>query len=250
MAQGKKPPPDAAVAASRASARAASSIAAGKAHKSSSRNSKISQDFPAANPERRKLACIDQEAFNEGIDSDGNAPYYYDYEIESDDDTADTEELSESESDSESEDEEKGGGTPSPVTEEKLTAELIANWKQSVLKEACKVRGLAVWGTKDELKERLLTEGKDAKVGDTKRKRKDNPMCGLPKTAYWELLTPDPTPIPEPRNSDPSLRPPSELEAEKVNPRFGYSEKFDRFPFDGTTEHLPIPATRKVRPFI
>ena len=80
----------------------------------------------------------------------------------------------------------------------------------------------------------------------SKKKRKDNPMLGLPSTAKWELLTPNEKPVPQPKNNDKLLRPPTELEAEKINPRYAYSETFDRFPFDGTTENLPKRASKKV----
>ena len=34
---------------------------------------------------------------------------------------------------------------------------------------------------------------------------RDSSMAGLDVTAYWELLTPNPTPIPEPINEDLSI---------------------------------------------
>ena len=146
---------------------------------------------------------------------------------------------------SEGEEEEEEEEAPSIQVE--ITHELLEGMSQTELKDACKARGISTCGTKAKLRERLW-EGKDTKVGAPKKKRKDNPMSGLPTSAYWELLTPDPEPVPHPINVDDKLRPPSELEAPELNPRFKYTEVFDRAPFLGTTEHLPISVKRKVSP--
>ena len=71
-------------------------------------------------------------------------------------------------------------------------------------------------------------------------------MAGLDVTAYWELLTPNPTPITEPINEDLSLRPPTEMDA-PVNPKYGYDEKFDRIPFTGTTKHMTYMSAKSPR---
>lgn len=36
-------------------------------------------DFPAERPKKRKLACLDSSKYEQGYDSDGNMPFYYDY---------------------------------------------------------------------------------------------------------------------------------------------------------------------------
>ena len=105
-------------------------------------------------------------------------------------------------------------------------------------KEECKKRSMPTYGTVPVLKERLW-EGRETKVGAPKQKRKDNPMNGLPKEAYWELLEPAPEPILLPKNSNFDLRPPTERGAKQVNPRLGYAEVFPRQPFSGTP---PIPS--------
>ena len=62
-------------------------------------------------------------------------------------------------------------------------------------------------------------------------------MNGLYVTARWELLTDNPTPIPEPYNVDGALRLPTERDA-PVNPKYQYDDQFIRTPFSGTTEKM------------
>ena len=60
-------------------------------------------------------------------------------------------------------------------------------------------------------------------------------MGGLNATSRWNLLTPNPIPIPKPVNVDSSLRPPTERDS-PVNPKYVYDERFVLTPFYGTTE--------------
>ena len=73
---------------------------------------------------------------------------------------------------------------------------------------------------------------------------RDDSMSGLDVTAKWELLTPNPTPIPELVNEDSNLRPPTEREG-TVNPKFAYDERFDRMPFKGTTLKMQYKYSKK-----
>ena len=50
-------------------------------------------------------------------------------------------------------------------------------------------------------------------------------MGGLDATYRWNLLTPNPIPIPKPVNVDSRLCPPTERDS-PVNPKYGYSERF------------------------
>ena len=68
---------------------------------------------------------------------------------------------------------------------------------------------------------------------------RDASMGGLPFSAHWELLTPNPIPILESENEDTTLRPPSKRDA-PINPKYGYDETFDRRPFTGTNAKLPL----------
>ena len=109
-------------------------------------------------------------------------------------------------------------------------------------------RGLPIYGSKAEKMKRLLEGKKKKKKAAKQPKKTDNPLAGLPPGAEWVLLNPAPEPVPEPENVDLTLRPPSELEAKKVNPRYEYSETFDRVPFTGTDEFLPRPPEKKQCP--
>ncbi len=62
-------------------------------------------------------------------------------------------------------------------------------------------------------------------------------MQGLDVTAKWVLLAPNPTPIPDPKNPDYHLCPPTERDG-TVTPKFSYSNQFTRDPFEGTTEKM------------
>ena len=83
-----KPSGDISVAPEAASARAASSNAAGAASKPRARAAGNVRPFPATEPTKRKIACLDEAAFEKGFDSDGHMPYYHDYGGDSDDDSA------------------------------------------------------------------------------------------------------------------------------------------------------------------
>ena len=50
-------------------------------------------------------------------------------------------------------------------------------------------------------------------------------MGGLDATYRWNLLTPNPIPIPKPVNVDSRLCPPTERDS-PVNPKYGYDERF------------------------
>jgi hypothetical protein len=68
-------------------------------------------------------------------------------------------------------------------------------------------------------------------------------MSGLDVTARWELLTPEDKPIPEPKNEDPSLRPPTELDG-STNPKYAMKETFVQGSFTGTTVNHMITIIR------
>ena len=42
--------------------------------------SQLPREFPGEEPKKRKLACLDESMYEQGIDSDGEYPYVYDYE--------------------------------------------------------------------------------------------------------------------------------------------------------------------------
>ena len=106
-----------------------------------------------------------------------------------------------------------------------------------ILKEELKKRGLAIYGKKSELQERLK-ENLHLPVAEGGAEVRDSCMNGLPFSAWWELLEPNATPIVEPNNTDASLRPPTEREG-KLSSKHGYDQVFDRPPFTGTDAKLP-----------
>ena len=47
------------------------------------------RNFPTVEPKKRKIANLDEAKYEEGYDSDGNLPYYFDYEGDEDEDEED-----------------------------------------------------------------------------------------------------------------------------------------------------------------
>ncbi len=74
----------------------------------------------------------------------------------------------------------------------------------------------------------------------------DASLNGLSPSTYWEVLTLDPHPIPEPSNTDQSLIPPTELEATTLNPKYGCSTTFDCLDFCDQRE-VSVTMKRKKR---
>ena len=207
-------------------------------------------EFPTSRPARRTINNMNPETFEDGYDSEGDLPFAPDYDSDSDDDGYEglgvvcvDEPLSEEEGGEGDEEEKKGKQHP------KLTKEQVEKIAEEggvvLLMEYLAERGLPIYGSKAEKMKRLLEGKKKKKKAAKQPKKTDNPLAGLPPGAEWVLLNPAPEPVPEPENVDLTLRPPSELEAKKVNPRYEYSETFDRVPFTGTNEFLPHPPEKK-----
>jgi hypothetical protein len=186
--------------------------------------------FPTVEPKKRKIANLDEAKYEEGYDSDGNLPYYFDYEGDEDEDEEDDEVEDE-------EDHEDDVGVVLP-----LEVHEIKEFAGKRLKEELKKRGLSTCGKKEVLVTRLIN-GRNAKIGEGKKgkkKREDNFMAGLPATAMWVLLNPLATPVAEPVNLDSTLKPPTGLEG-PVNEKHAYSDVFERSPFTGTDEKCVRP---------
>jgi hypothetical protein len=105
------------------------------------------------------------------------------------------------------------------------------------LKDELKRRGRAIAGKKGglqaRLKEAIVLNVPVASGGGVLVRRHES-MTGSDVTAWWELLTPEDTPIPKPENIDQSLRPPIELDG-STNPKYAMKETFVRGSFTGTT---------------
>ena len=123
---------------------------------------------------------------------------------------------------------------PPPVS---ISDEVLSKMGVAILKEELKKRGLAIYGKKSELMERLK-ENLHLPVAEGGTEIRDTSMNGLPFSAWWELLEPNAIPIAEPCNADAALRPPTEREG-AVSSKFGYDLVFDRVPFTGTDAQLP-----------
>ena len=108
------------------------------------------------------------------------------------------------------------------------------------LQDALKKRERGSHGKKGDLQDRLkeaiclnmpVTSGNDVA-------RQHESMAGLDVKAKWELLTRCDNPVPEPKNADANLRPPTERNA-TLNPKYGFTETFNRIQFTaGTTEKM------------
>ena len=110
--------------------------------------------------------------------------------------------------------------------------------KVELLKTELKQRGLGLAGRKADLQARLRDNiHLPVNIGAGGVAPRDASMNGLPMSARWELLMPNPVPVTEPTNADASLRPPTERDA-PVTKKFGYDELFDRIPFTGTNEKI------------
>ena len=71
-------------------------------------------------------------------------------------------------------------------------------------------------------------------------------MNHLDMSAFWEVQTPNPIPIPEPINEDRTLRPPTERDT-ATTPKFGYMMNLSWQPFLGTTEKLAFKKEKAPR---
>ena len=134
---------------------------------------------------------------------------------------------------------------PPPLTEEMV----MAGMKNDNLKAELKRRGQSITDKKADLKERLISALRRGVAVSEVVVQRDACMNGLDVTARWELLVPNPTPVPEPARADGSHRPPTEMYGYgPVNPKYRFDEKFERHEFSGTSEKVtynnPLPPRK------
>ena len=106
-----------------------------------------------------------------------------------------------------------GGGIPKvamPSVTQQITIEDVSKMKVNEIKQELEKRDQSTSGNKGPLAERLRA----AILGGVAVMENIQPrqafMNHLDVTARWELLPQNPTPIPQPVNSDTMLRPPTE----------------------------------------
>ncbi len=131
------------------------------------------------------------------------------------------------------------------VSTPQMTAKEAKALNISQLNEELKKRGCPVSGKKVELQHRLLEALKNnIPVGLLEDvSKRDANLNGLAPTAFWQLLTKELVPVPEPQNEDCSLRPPTEMDGGMVNPKYAFVETFEHPEFTGQTERV-LPMTQ------
>ncbi len=104
------------------------------------------------------------------------------------------------------------------------------------LKAELEKRGKPKSAKNKSILQQCLIDAIDAPISEAPVVRHES-MMGLDVTSKWVLLTPNPTPIPNPSNPDNSLWPPTERDG-ALNPKYGYDEKFQQQEFEGTTKKM------------
>ena len=188
--------------------------------------------FPTKQPAIRCPVNHNEDKYDKGYDSDGEMPCIHDYE---NDDPSKYDEAA------------IPSGAPPPAaaaaalavpTPVFILGTDIMGLKVELLKTELKQRGLGLAGRKADLQARLRENiHLPVNIGAGGVAPRDASMNGLPMSARWELLMPNPVPVTEPTNADVSIRPLTKRDA-PVTKKFGYDELFDRIPFTGTNEKI------------
>ncbi len=128
---------------------------------------------------------------------------------------------------------------PAPVAAPALAVESVMKLTVKDLKDELKKRGRAITGKKSDLQDRLKEAVRlNVPVAGPSEEPHHKSMAGLDMSARWVPLTWNDEPIVVPGvNSDPSHRPPTEMNQD-VNPKYDFVETFNRMPFTGTTEKM------------
>ena len=229
-------------------------------------------EFPSAQPEIRRFANHDELKYDEGYDSDGEMMYYDEIALDDDPDdisedviepitvSATTTTLATTTSAAATSVATTSATTTSATTTSATTASATTisattasatttvdgsqlsearagKLKVSELKDELRKRGKGTVGNKSILLDRLIECIRDKTPVGEEIAERPGCMNGLDITACWVPLTRNAFPIPEPLNEDANLRPPTERDA-PINPKYGFDEKFERRPFEGTMEKL------------
>eukprot|EP00956_Cyclotella_meneghiniana_P034869 scaffold109003_cov36-Cyclotella_meneghiniana.AAC.1 len=185
-------------------------------------------EFPSKTPQDiTRFTNFDESKFDEGYDSEGEQCFFSDELIVDDPDALNEETITPS----------TQPAPQAPAVPAALTEERIKTFNVAQLKDELKKRGRPVSGAKAVLAQRLIDAvNNNVPVAETAVVR-DASMANLDVTAFWQPLTIDPTPVPEPMNIDAALRPPTERDA-PITQKYDFKETFDRSPFLGTTSDM------------
>ena len=189
-------------------------------------------DFPSKRPSIvNRFTNQDPIQIDQGYDSEGGTPYI--------DDTIPDDDINEAPLPSEPPPTPAVAVAAMPV-QPTLTVEQVATLGVTRLKEELKKRGQTIGGKKAELQQRLIDAiQRNIPVATVEESNmRHECMNGLDMTAHWVLLKQNPIPVPAPINTDPTLRPPTELDDKQTNARYRYDEQFDRAPFTGSTAKM------------
>ena len=74
--------------------------------------------------------------------------------------------------------------------------------------------------------------------------KRDAFLNGLSPTAYWQLLTLCLEPVPDPKNDSDTLQPPTEIDSERPNAKYGFVETFKQPKFTGVVEAFEVRRRR------
>ena len=223
-------------------------------------------EFPSAQPEIRRFANHDELKYGEGYDSDGEMMYYDEIALDDDPDdiiedviepitvsattTSATTTSAATTSVATTSATTTSATTASATTISATTTSATSTvdvsqlsearagkLKVSELKDELRKRGKGTVGNKSILLDRLIECIRDKTPVGEEIAERPGCMNGLDITACWVPLTRNTFPIPEPLNEDANLRPPTERDA-PINPKYGFDEKFERQPFEGTMYKL------------
>jgi len=211
-------------------------------------NPSANSQFPSKQPPQNTQFCNHNKSlFEKGYDSEGEQMHYNQDSLEEDAEEFDKNTI-------------RSGPPPphiasaaaattAPQSPELKEEDVTSMKNMTIMKTELKKRGLHVNGARVQLEEWLKKAIRDKlpvkEVGEVAAR--DASLHGLDVTAFWELLMPNSTPVPEPINEDLMMRPPTDRDA-PVNKKYQYDELFYRTPFLGTTimmQYITDKSTRK-----
>ncbi len=212
-------------------------------------------DFPLAVPTRQKFPNQDYELYEKGYDSDGCLITFDEYAKrgENPDDFVE-EAIAELSVEDGNASQLAASRAPSALppppapslsSNNNLTCKKIISMTSIQWKAELEKRGKPKSAKNKSILQQHLIDAIDASISAAPALQHKS-MMGLDVTSKWVLLTPNPTPIPNPSNPDNSLWPPTERDG-ALNPKYGYNETFQQQEFEGTTKKMKCTTQKKKR---